>query len=272
MFVQVKPGEYMKKYTIYILLLAIIFPRCNKNTNSVQIIYYGHSCFEFNYEKYRILIDPFTPEWFDYKLPKGQFDMVFSSHDAKDHSYFEGLIIEKLLLASGAADEFKILEKDNSSIQKGSVTEYLGKKKFSYWTVPSFHDEVQGQKNGVNGIICFDINGIKIVHMGDIGHILEEKQIKSIGEVDILMIPVDSYYIIEVEKARKIVNQLSPTIVIPIHYKTDKSSNKARVEDLDHFAEMFENVKRYKGSSLKVTKRILNVEPHLLILEYLSEK
>ena len=239
--------------------------------NSVQIIYYGHSCFEFNYEKYRILIDPFTPEWFDYVLPKGQFDKVFSTHDAKDHSYFEGLNISKLYLASGATDEFKIITEDKSSIQRGNVTELIGKKKFSYRSVASFHDEVQGQKNGVNGIICFDFNGIKIVHMGDIGHILEENQIKSIGEVDILLIPVDSYYIIELEKAREIVNQLSPTIVIPMHYKTEKSSNKAYKEDLDHFAKMFENVKKYTGSSLKVSRKKLNVEPQLLILKYLIE-
>ena len=217
----------MKKYAFYILLFVFIFPSCNNNINSVQIVYYGHSCFEFNYETYRILIDPFTPEWFEYKLPNGKFDMVFSSHDAKDHSYFEGLSFEKLYLASGAKDEFKIIANDTSLIHKGSITEFIGKKKFSYWTVPSFHDDLQGQKNGVNGIICFDFDGIKIVHMGDIGHILEEKQIRDIGEVDILLIPVDSYYIIELEKARKIVNQLSPTIVIPMHYKTEKSSNEA---------------------------------------------
>ncbi len=262
----------MKKYKFYILLFAFIFPSCNNNINSVQIIYYGHSCFEFNYEKYRILIDSFTPEWFDYELPKGQFDMVFSSHDAKDHSYFEELNIKKLYLASGATDEFEIIAKDKSSIQKGRVTEFIGKKKFSYWIVPSFHDDVKGQQNGVNGIICFDFNGIKIVHMGDIGHILKEKQIKSIGEVDILLIPVDSYYIIELAKAREIVNQLSPTIVIPMHYKTEKSSNKAYKEDLDHFAKMFEKVKQYKGSSLKVTRKKLNVAPYLLILEYLTEE
>jgi L-ascorbate metabolism protein UlaG (beta-lactamase superfamily) len=261
----------MMKYTIYILFFLIIFPSCN-NPDSVQIIYYGHSCFEFNYETYRILIDPFTPEWFDYKLPKGQFDMVFSSHDAKDHSYFEGLSIKKLFLASGALDEFKIIAKDKSSIQKGSATELIGKKRFTYWTVSSFHDDVQGQKNGVNGIICFDFNGIRMVHLGDIGHVLEEKQIKSIGEVDILLIPVDSYYIIELAKARDIVNQLSPAIVIPMHYKTEKSSNKAYKEDLDHFAKMFGNVKEYNSSSFKVTRDELVVEPHLLILKYLTEK
>jgi L-ascorbate metabolism protein UlaG (beta-lactamase superfamily) len=261
----------MKKYKIYILLVFLASLSCHSHINSVEILYYGHSCFEFNYENYRILIDPFTPEWFDYVLPEGQFDMVFSSHDAKDHSYFEGFNMKKLHLASGATDEFKIIMNADSSVQKGRITESTGKKKFSYWTVPSFHDEVQGQRNGVNGIICFDFDGIKIVHMGDIGHILEEKQIQGIGKVDILMTPVDSYYIIPLENAREIVNQLSPTIVIPMHFKTEKSSNKAYKEDLDTFAKMFKNVNKYNNSRLKVTRQKLNVEPHLLILAYLSE-
>ena len=262
----------MKKYANLIFLFVIIFFSCKADKGSVQLIYYGHSCFEFNYEGRRILIDPFTPEWFDYELPKGQFDMGFSSHNAKDHSYFKGLDIKKIYLASGATNEFKVVEGDDISYQKGIETECIGRKKFSYWTVPSFHDDVQGAKNGVNGIICFDFNGIRITHMGDIGHVLEEKQIKGIGEVDIVMIPVDSYYIIEIEKAREIVNQLSPTIVIPVHYKTDKSSNKAYKEDLDKFANMFEDVKRSNRSTLIVTERELAVEPHLLILEYLQNQ
>ena len=220
----------------------------------------------------RILIDPFTPEWFDYTLPKGSFDLVFSSHNAKDHSYFEGIDFTKLCQASGTTDEFKITTKDTSWIQEGAITKIIDKKNFTYWTVPSFHDEVQGQINGVNGIICLDFHGIRIVHMGDIGHVLEEKQISDIQEVDILMIPVDSYYILELEKAREIVRQLSPSIIIPIHYKTDKSNNMANKEDLIHFSKMFENVKDYKGSMLKITKEELNVESCLIILDYLPGK
>ncbi len=57
-----------------------------------------------------------------------------------------------------------------------------------------------------------------------------------------------------------------------MHYKTDKSSNKAYKEDLDKFANMFEDVKRSNRSTLIVTERELAVEPHLLILEYLQNQ
>ena len=176
-----------------------------------------------------------------------------------------------MLLANGANDEFKIRMNDKLSIQRDRITEIIGKRNLTYWTVPSFHDEVGGQINGVNGIICFDFNGIIIVHMGDIGHILEEQQIRSIGKVDILIIPVDSYYIIQLDKAREIVNQLSPNIIIPMHYKTEKSSNKSSIEDLNHFAKMFENVKEFKASSYKFTRKKLKERHQLLILEYLTE-
>jgi len=263
-------GTIMKNI-LYLCLLLLIFPLCKTELNSVHIFYYGHSCFEFYFEGYRILIDPFTPEWFDYELPRGQFDMVFSTHDAKDHASFEGLNIDKLFLASGAADEFKMISNGKLSIQKGRITEYINKKKFTFRSVASYHDEVQGQKNGVNGIVCFDFCGIKIVHMGDIGHVLTETQVNKIGRVDILMIPVDSYYIIELEKAREIVKQLSPTLVIPMHYKTEKSSNKAYENDLENFARMFDTVSECRDYHIVINEQMLNVNPRLFILEYLKK-
>jgi len=261
----------MKKILNILMVFMLVLFSCSRNSNSVQILYYGHSCFEFNYADQRILIDPFIPEWFDYILPRGKFNLGFSTHDAKDHSYFEGLNIDKIYFAKGETDEFRLQQGNNISVQRGKISEFFMGRKVSFWTVPSFHDEVQGRRDGVNGILCFDFNGIRITHLGDIGHVLEEKQLSGIGEVDILMVPVDSYYIIELEKARAIVDQLSPAIVIPMHYKTDKSHNKAYGDDLDKFVKMFENVKKCGTQPITITEKECDVDPYLLLLEYLKD-
>jgi glyoxylase-like metal-dependent hydrolase (beta-lactamase superfamily II) len=240
-------------------------------SNEVKIIYYGHSCFEFQYSGKRILVDPFTPEWFDYEMPKGKIDYGFASHEAKDHSHFEGLDVEKRFFASGASDQFECHVRDEISRVKGKISEHFCDHQFTFWTVPSFHDDVQGARNGVNGIMCFDFGGVNIVHLGDIGHRLKESQVRAIGEVDILMVPVDSYYIVELETAREIVNQLSPRIVIPMHYKTDKSHSKAYADDLGKFINMFEKVKRNKGSQLRICADDINDETRLFLLDYKSE-
>jgi L-ascorbate metabolism protein UlaG (beta-lactamase superfamily) len=257
---------------LVILLLCWVPSFCFEEKNEVDIIYYGHSCFEINYLGKRILIDPFTPEWFDYRLPKGTMDYGFATHNAKDHSHFEGLHVHRKYFASGHTNSFRYREKDGTRRDiMGQVSEDIGDKKFTFWTVPSFHDDVRGAKNGVNGILCFNFGGIKIVHLGDIGHLLEKIQIDGIGKVDILMIPVDSYYIIDLKAARKIVDQLSPTIVLPIHYKTDKSKNNAKKEDLASFIKMFKTVKYHDGSRLTIGKADLEVNPYLLVMEYMQE-
>lgn len=259
--------------TIYkIIPLVLLIFSCSIEHNSIQIIYYGHSCFELNYENTRILVDPFTPEGFDYEIPTGKFDYGFCSHDAKDHSHFDGINVDKIYYANGSTAEFKIKQGNNISHHKGIVIINLRDKKLSFWTVPSFHDEVQGQRNGVNGILCMNFTGIKIVHLGDIGHVLEEHQIQKIGDVDVLMVPVDSYYIIDIKKAKVIVDQLSPTIVLPIHYKTDLSHNNAYADDIDKFTKMFENIKKLYSNILTINDKSLAVESHILLMDYMQKK
>jgi L-ascorbate metabolism protein UlaG (beta-lactamase superfamily) len=240
------------------------------DTGDLQVIYYGHSCFEINHAGKRLVIDPFTPEWFDYKLPEGHIDYGFVSHLARDHATIEGLAIERVFFASGNANEFEVVQENNKKTLTGKITEHTGDGQFAFWTVPSFHDDVQGAHNGVNGILCFDFDGVKIVHLGDIGQKrLEQEQLASIGTVDVLMVPVDSYYVIELEAAREIVNQLSPTIVIPIHFRTDKSvRSKAHKDDLLRFSQMFSDVKHLQSSVLPIDKQVLDVSPHLLLMDH----
>ena len=88
-----------------IISLVLLILSC-ENNNFVQVIYYGHSCFEIKYKNARILVDPFTPEEFDYKLPTGKFDYGFCSHDAKDHSHFDGINVDKIYYENGSTDEF----------------------------------------------------------------------------------------------------------------------------------------------------------------------
>jgi len=158
----------MKRSVIFCVLffLSFFFCRSERENMKARITYYGHSCFEFQYAGKRILVDPFTPEWFDYGLPKGKLDYGFASHVAKDHSHFDGLDVENKYFASGETDQFECQNQGKASRLKGKVTERIGDHQFTFWTVPSFHDDVKGARNGVNGILCFDFAGVKISATG----------------------------------------------------------------------------------------------------------
>ena len=87
-------------------------------------------------------------------------------------------------------------------------------------TVGVYHDDSQGSKRGKNAIFVFDVDGLRLAHLGDLGHALSPEQVKDIGPMDVILIPVGGYYTIDAKAAVEVVNQLNPRVVIPMHYQT----------------------------------------------------
>jgi L-ascorbate metabolism protein UlaG (beta-lactamase superfamily) len=240
-------------------------------TNHLEIIWIGHSCYEIKYFDLRILIDPFTPEWFDYARPRGKYDFVFASHKAKDHYYFEGIKADSYLLASGETDAFFQKNRSEDLLMEGKTVKNIGTKTFTFWTVPSYHDDKKGAKEGVNGILCFDFDGIEVVHLGDLGHILEEGHLKQIGPVDVLMIPIDGYFTIDIDTAKKIIDQLNPKIIFPMHYKTARSKLTQPVYTETDILDGFTNIKKLRQSRLIIDENILDQPQQIIILKYVEQ-
>ena len=265
----------MKRMIIFICLITIIiganFSRQSK-MEGLEITWIGHSCFEIEYSELRILIDPFTPEWFDYARPKGKYDFVFSSHKAKDHYFFEGIEADFYLLASGAKETFFQKSRSGNQLLEGRIAKSFGTGTFTFWTVPSYHDDQKGAAEGVNGILCFDFDGIKVVHLGDLGHILEKDHLKKIGAVDVLMIPIDGYFTIDMDTAKKIINQVDPKIIFPMHYKTEKSKLTHPIYTESDILNGFTNIKKLQQSRLVIDENILNQRRTIILLEYLEKK
>jgi len=83
----------------------------------------------------------------------------------------------------------------------------------------TFHDVSKGQERGTNLVFIMESEGIRLAHLGDLGHLLDESQMGEIGVVDILLIPVGGNHSINGKEATKIIKQLEPKIIIPMHYK-----------------------------------------------------
>lgn len=129
----------------------------------MKIRWLGHACFLLeSQDGTKIVTDPFDGS-VGYKIPMLEADIVTVSHDHYDHNYVEGVQGDPQIIKS--AGEFNI---DNIRI-KG---------------VPAYHDEVKGAKRGPNIIYNFDIDGIKVCHVGDLGHLLSKTQLEEIGDVD----------------------------------------------------------------------------------------
>jgi L-ascorbate metabolism protein UlaG (beta-lactamase superfamily) len=259
---------------ISILSFSVLFsPQTAGNEISIQ--YHGRSCFQLTFGETKIVIDPFDPEFFEYsspevpyRLPNGQIDYAFSSHSARDHDYFQGINADRTYLARGDRNELILTREGKSARVSGKTTEKLDGRSFTFWTVPSFHDDQRGAVDGVNGILCLDFDGLKVVHLGDLGHVLERAQIDAIGNVDVLMIPVDGRYTLGAETAKEIVEQLGPKHVIPMHYKTDNLKQDLPFSDEKSFVEQFPNVEIHDKRSLSINRAALASELKIVVLEY----
>ena len=85
--------------------------------------------------------------------------------------------------------------------------------------VESYHDSSSGKDRGVNIIYRIEIDDISVTHLGDLGHVLDNKQLEVLNGTDILLIPVGGKYTLDAKKAVEVVSQIEPRIVIPMHYK-----------------------------------------------------
>lgn len=160
----------------------------------------GHSCFHILGENGRsILMDPFNEDEVGYPMPKMDVDIVTISHDHLDHNNVD---------AAG--------EGPDVIFGPGEYTSY----DMILRGIESYHDEKKGKIRGENTIFCFELDGVRVCHLGDLGHVLSKAQIAEIGPVDLLFIPVGGRFTIDATKAEKVMKQLQPKVTVPMHYLT----------------------------------------------------
>lgn len=161
------------------------------------ITWLGQACFKIKSKDLTLISDPFGPET-GLKPVKSKADIVTISHNHPDHSYLGGIWGHPFLIQ--APGEYEI---------KGIYI--VG--------FPSWHDAKEGKERGGNIIYRYLIEDIVFVHLGDIGHLLPEEVLDSLGNVDVLFLPVGDVYTLPIDKTPELVSQIEPRLVIPMHYK-----------------------------------------------------
>ncbi len=131
--------------------------------------------------------------------------------------------------------------------------------------VTTHHDDAAGQKRGHNTAFCFDIDGLHVCHMGDLGHELSDKQASDLGKVDVLLLPVGGYYTIDAAAATRVIEHIKPRIAIPMHYKTSKCTYP--IATADEFLKGKKNVRRTAGSEIEIKAGKLPMGTEIVVLE-----
>lgn len=213
------------------------------------ITWQGHSCFKMQDkigpDGVTVVTDPFGKE-FGLKVPSFEADIVTSSHDHDDHNNVSALRGNPFVI--NCAGEYDI---------KNVLIE----------GVDSFHDEQEGAERGKNIIFRFEIEDISIVHLGDLGKVLDSAQLEKLAGTDVLLIPVGGKYTINAKQAVEVISQVEPRIIIPMHYKTDDLKIEG-LDEVDKFIKEMGITPTYEDK-LKISKRDLpSEEMELVILKY----
>jgi L-ascorbate metabolism protein UlaG (beta-lactamase superfamily) len=178
----------------------------------MQVQWYGQSAFRLSTPEATVAIDPF-----------GDLSGLTSRGMQFDYPPIEGLAAELLLITHEHADhngveavggEPQILRSTAGRLQS-PIGEVLA--------LSSEHDEAAGSERGPNTIFAFDLDSVRICHLGDFGQReLRDEQAALLADVDLLFLPVGGGPTIGAEQAAAIVERLSPRWVVPMHYRTPR--------------------------------------------------
>ena len=190
----------------------------------MTITWYGHSCFLVETREGSAVFDPYEPESIPgLRLPALTADAVICSHEHFDHN------ARACIRLSGDPVGFRLAQMD------------------------TWHDEVQGRKRGANTITVLEAEGLRLAHIGDLGHMLSRAQLEQLGAVDILLLPVGGFYTIGPETAWELAKAIRPKILIPMHFR-GPGFGFAELAPVEDFLSLAENVLRLNSNVLEPDK------------------
>ena len=84
--------------------------------------------------------------------------------------------------------------------------------------IPTNVRDYGGTSYNSNSIFVFELADLCIAHLGHLHHTLTEQHLQELGLIDVLLVPIDGAYTMSQELMVEVINQISPAIVVPMHY------------------------------------------------------
>jgi L-ascorbate metabolism protein UlaG (beta-lactamase superfamily) len=212
----------------------------------MKIKWLGHACFLITADDgTRIITDPFGEyPGLRYKAVDESADVVLVSHDHGDHT--------------GRKVGGNPARVAGSGRSKVAGIEFTG--------IATYHDTSEGSERGPNLVFCFTVDGIRICHLGDLGHDLSETQVGEIGPVDVLIVPVGGFFTIDAAVATSVCDRIKPRVIIPMHYKNDKCDFP--IAGVEEFIKGKTNVKRSDATEIGLSREGLPKDSEIIVLNH----
>ena len=158
--------------------------------NYMKIINHGHACFQIIGDDINVVFDPYQQD----SVPNLNLNIIttnqlFISHNHHDHNAYE-----KVNIVPG--------------------------KKVEGIAIECYHDKNKGLDRGLNKIHIINVDGFKIAHFGDVGHV--DLDYEKLQDIDIVLIPINGFYTVGAIEALQIFKNLNAKVLIPMHYFNKK--------------------------------------------------
>lgn len=205
----------------------------------MTITWYGQSCFRIDTREAILAIDPFSKE-LGLTPPRFQADLVLITHQHFDHSNADAIAGNPQVISGPGEYEVRGI---------------------GIYAIPTYHDAVEGKERGLNTVfrIHSEAEQLAIAHLGDIGEPeLREETVEALGDIDVLFVPVGGTYTVDAKAAVKIVHQIEPRIVIPMHYQLP--GLKVKLAPADDFLKAYGASKAERVEKLVLKKKDLPEE------------
>jgi L-ascorbate metabolism protein UlaG (beta-lactamase superfamily) len=249
-------GSMRKHVLLVAVMVGGFFNATRANAGpELTLRWYGQSFFVLQSTKGTLVaFDPHAIEAFG--RHEVNADLVLMSHLHDDHTQIG-------VIANGA--KAKVVQ---GLRVKGKSTDWVPAdftfKDVHVRSVGTYHDTVEGMQRGKNTVFIVEVDGLRIVHLGDLGHVLSAKDVQKIGPVDVLLIPIGGVYTINGSEAKKVVEQLKPTrFIVPMHYGVKGYDD---LLPADEFLEDQPQVRRMEDNKLVIDPAAKPQAPTVVIL------
>jgi len=216
----------------------------------LELVWHGHAFFTLRLANgYVISIDPHDGLSIGLKRVRVESDLVLVTHDHFDHNAVE--VVKK--------PSTRILKQFYGEVRVDDVV---------INGIKTFHDKHGGARRGENAVYIVDAEGLKIAHLGDLGHVPSGEVLNKMSKIDVLMIPVGGTYTIEPDEAWSIVENLGPRIVVPMHYWV--KGLRLPLKTVDHFLKYAEKVRvdKLNTNLVSITPSNLPSETTVIVFKY----
>jgi len=177
----------------------------------LDVTWLGHGCFRLRGRGAAVVTDPYPPA-IGLKLSRMDADVVTVSHDHDNHSYTQ--VVRDPTYVIRGPGEYEVAE-------------------VSVIGVPTYHDADKGARLGRNTVYLIEIDDVRVCHLGDLGHKLDDVEAEAVASPDVLLVPVGGHMAMNGAQAAEVVRQLEPRYVVPMHYAIP--GLKLQLDPIDRF-------------------------------------